>query len=162
MKALHGVAYLTAVVFLGMGVASCGPEAGQLNPKQTSAPPSECAHFVPEAPCGRYASIAGSDNGQEISWVTAGEVTAELSKRGGDTHLSAVMPCGPVDAVVTIDGNVMRLTGERAFGASGCMEGAGVKRDWIMEFLERGVELGYNNHTLTLTNGRDSLSFATR
>ena len=159
MKALRGIACISAVVFLGLGVASCGQEAGQPNPKQTSAPSSECAHFLPEAPCGRYASIAGSDNGQEIPWVTAGEVTAELSKRGADTHLSIVMPCGPLDAVVTIDGKIMRLTGQRALGASGCVEGQGERQDWILKLLERGVELGYNN-TLTLTNGGDSLSFA--
>jgi hypothetical protein len=116
---------------------------------------------VSEAPCGKYASIAGSDDGNEIPWVTSGEVTAQLSKRGGDTYLTAVMPCGPLDAVVTIKDNTMRLTGQRAYGASGCEEPAQQKRKWVRDFLEGGVELGYSNNTLTWSNGKDSLSFVT-
>ncbi|APX00441.1 hypothetical protein [Arthrobacter sp. QXT-31] len=115
-----------------------------------------------EAPCGKYTSVAGSDDDTPITWLTAGEVTAQLSKRDGDTYLTVVMPCGPLDAVVTIDGSTMRITGQRALGASGCIEGRGERRDWVLEFLEGDVGLGYSNNTLTWTNGKDSLSFVTR
>lgn len=156
-------ACVPAVLFAGMTVASCGSGTAAPNPQQTSpTSSSECAQFVSEAPCGKYVSTAGSDDDKPVSWLTAGEVTAQLSKREGDTYLTVVMPCGPLDAVVTINGSTMSLTGQRALGASGCIEGLGEKRDWIMKLLERGVELGYRNNTLTWTNGKDSLSFVTR
>jgi hypothetical protein len=121
MKNLKVFAYVTAVVFIGMTVVSCGSSAGAPNPIQTSPRlSSECAQFVSEAPCGQYTSTAGSDDGTPISGVTEGEVTAQLSKRGSDTYLTVVMPCGPLDAVVTINDNTMRITGQRALGASGC------------------------------------------
>jgi hypothetical protein len=72
------------------------------------------------------------------------------------------MPCGPLDAVVTIDGSTMRLTGQRALGASGCGEPQSEWKGWVLEFLERSLELEYSNNTLTWTNGKDSLSFVTR
>jgi hypothetical protein len=94
----------------------------------------------------------------QSSWVNAGEVTAQLSKRGRDTYLTVVMPCGPLDAVVTINDNTMRITGQRAFGASGCEEGKGERRDWVLNLLEGSVELDYSNNTLSWSNGKDSLS----
>lgn len=164
MKNLKELACVTVVLFMGMTVASCGSGTGAPNPSQTSpTSSSECAQFVLEAPCGKYTSTAGSDDGTPIPWVTAGEVTAQLSKDGGDTHLVVVMPCGPLDAVVTINGNTMRLTGQRALGASGCIDPAkGEQKEWVLKFLEGDVALGYGNGTLTWTNGKDSLSFVTR
>ena len=162
MKTLSGVGCVTAVLLLGMGVASCGGVAGQSNPTWTSPPSSKCAEFLAGAPCGQYASTAGFDDGKEVPWLTAGEVTAQLSKRDGDTYLTVVMPCGPLDAVVTINGSTMRLTGQRALGASGCIDGLGERRDWVLEFLEGSVELAYSNNTLTWTNGSDSLAFVAR
>lgn len=156
-------ACVPAFLFAGMTIASCFSGTAAPNPRQTSpASSSECAQFVSEAPCGKYTSTAGSDDDTPISWLTAGEITAQLSKRDGDTYLTVVMPCGPLDAVVTIKDNTMRLTGQRAFGASGCEEGKGERRDWVLNLLEGGVELGYSNNTLSWTNGRDSLSFVTR
>lgn len=76
--------------------------------------------------------------------------------------MTVVMPCGPLDAVVTINGSTMRLTGQRALGTSGCIDGLGERRDWVLEFLEGSVELAYNNNTLTWTNGSDSLAFVAR
>src|SRR5688572_26997132 len=100
MKNLEVFACVTAVLFMAMTVASCGSSTVAPNPSQTSPPSSsECAQFVSEAPCGKYTSTAGSDDGAPISWVTAGEVTAQLSKRGRETYLTVVMPCGPLDAV---------------------------------------------------------------
>ncbi|MBT2533160.1 hypothetical protein J7E83_13715 [Arthrobacter sp. ISL-48] len=155
-------ASVPAVLFAGMMIASCGPSTGAPNLRQTSpTSSSECAQFVSEAPCGKYASTAGSDDDKPISWLTAGEVTAQLSKRDGGTYLTVVMPCGPLDAVVTIKGNTMRLTGQRALGASGCEEGKGERRDWVLAFLEGDVGLGYSSNTLTWTNGKDSISFVT-
>jgi hypothetical protein len=69
------------------------------------------------------------------------------------------MPCGPLDAIVTINDNSMRITGQRALGASGCIEGKGERQDWVLGLLEGSVELGYSNNTLTWSNGKDSLSF---
>src|SRR4029453_4493114 len=131
MKKLKAPACVAAVLFMGMTVASCGSSTGSPKPRQTSPTSSiECAQFVSEAPCGKYTSTAGSDGGTPISWVNAGEVTAQLSKRGRDTYLTVVMPCGPLDAVVTINDNSMRITGQRALGASGCIEGKGERQDW--------------------------------
>lgn len=151
-----------AVVFLGAALASCGFGPGGPGPNQSSPAPStgECAAFLPEAPCGTYTSNAGSDDGAPLPWVKAGEVTATLAKRGGDTYLTAVLPCGPLDAVVTITGTTMRLTGQRALGASGCIESVGERQAWVLEFFEGGVELAYSDSTLTWTNDDDSLSFA--
>jgi hypothetical protein len=59
------------------------------------------------------------------------------------------MPCGPLDALVTISGSTMRLTGQRALGASGCGEPQSEWKDWVLKFLEGSVELGYGNNTLT-------------
>lgn len=164
LKNLEVFAGVTAVLFMGMTVASCGSGAVSQNPSQTSPTSSSgCAPFVPEAPCGKFTSTAGSDDGTPLSWVTAGKVTAELSKRGADTYLTVVMPCGPLDSVVTIDGSSMHLTQPRALGASGCVDPAvGSQRDWVLNFLEGNLELEYGNNTLTWTNGRDSLSFVTR
>jgi hypothetical protein len=162
MKNLKVFACVTAVLFTGMTVASCGSSTGAPKPSQTSpTSSSECAQFVSEAPCGKYTSTAGSDDGTPISWVTAGEVTAQLSKRGRDTYLTVVMPYSPLDAVVTINDNTMRITGQRALGASGCIEGKGESQDWVLNLLEGSVELGYSNNTLTWSNGKDSLSFVT-
>ncbi|WP_146072462.1 hypothetical protein [Arthrobacter sp. 4R501] len=162
MKNLKVFACLTAVLFTGMTVASCGSSTGAPNPGQTSPTPSSaCAQFVSGAPCEKYTSTAGSDDGAPISWVTAGEVTAQLSKRGSDTYLTVVMPCGPLDAVVTINGKIMRITGQTALGASGCIENLGERQGWVLKLLEGSVELGYSNNTLTWTNGKDSLSFVT-
>ncbi|UVJ40377.1 hypothetical protein [Arthrobacter sp. CJ23] len=91
--------------------------------------------------------------------MTAGEVTAKLSKVSGDTHLVVRMPCGPLDAVVTIKGNTMRLTGQRALGASGCTGPTSEQQRWVLDFLDGAVELGYSKDTLIWTNGKDSLSF---
>lgn len=163
MKILRVFACVIAVLFVGVTVSSCGSSPGAPNPSQTSpTSSSECAQFVPEAPCGKYASTAGSDDGKPIPWVTAGEVTAQLSKRGGHTYLTVVMPCGPLDAVVTINNNTMRLT-EQALGASGCIDPTKAEqKTWVLKFLEGDLELGYSNDTLTWTNGKDSLSFVTR
>lgn len=156
-------ACVPVVLFAGLTVASCGSSTAAPIPRQTSpTSSSECAQFVSEAPCGKYTSTAGSDDDTPISWLTAGEVTAQLSHRDGDTYLTVVMPCGPLDAVVTIKGSTMRLTGQRALGASGCIEGLGERRDWVLEFLEGDVGLENSNNTLTWTNGKDSLSFVTR
>lgn len=164
MKNLKVFVCATTLLFMGMTVASCGSSTGTPNPSQTSpTPSSECAQFVSEAPCEKYASTAGSDDGTPIPWVTAGEVTAQLSTNGGDTHLVVVMPCGPLDAVVTFSASTMRLTGQRALGASGCIDPAkGKQQEWVLKFLEGSVELGYSNNTLTWVNGKDSLSFVTR
>lgn len=99
---------------------------------------------------------------QTVSVVLNQVDILKLSKRDGETYLTVVMPCGPLDAVVTIKGSTMRMTGQRALGASGCIEGVGERRDWVLEFLEGDVGLGYSNNTLTWTNGKDSLSFVTR
>lgn len=163
MKNSKVFACVIGVLFGGVTVSSCGSSTGAPNPSQTSpTPSSECAHFVPEAPWRKYASTAGSDDGAPISWVAAGEVTAQLSQRGGDTYLTVVMPCGPLDAVVTISDKIMRITGQRALGASGCGEPQSEWKHWVLAFLEGNVELGHTNNTLTWTNGKDSLSFVTR
>jgi hypothetical protein len=163
MKNLKVFACVTALLFTGMIVTSCGSSMGAPKPSQTSpTSSSECAQFVSEAPCGKYTSTAGSDDGTPISWVTAGEVTAQLSKRGRYTYLTVEMPCGPLDAIVTINEKIMRITGQRALGASGCIENLGERQDWVLKLLEGSVELGYSNSTLTWTNGKDSLSFIAR
>jgi hypothetical protein len=163
MKKLKELACVTVVLFMGMAVASCGSSTGAPEPNQTSPKPSsECAKFVSEAPCGKYTSTAGSDDGTSIPWVTEGEVTAQLFHNGGNTHLVVVMPCAPLDAVVTVNGSTMRLTGQRALGASGCGEPQSEWKAWVLQFLEGSVEMGYSNNTLTWANGKDSLSFVTR
>lgn len=154
---------VTVALLIGVTVAACGSGTGVPNPSRSSPTSwSACAQFVPEAPCGKYASTAGSDDGTPIPWVTAGEVTAQLSERGGDTYLTVVTPCAPLDAVVTFTGNVMRLTGQRALGAAGCGTTTGEQQTWVLNFLEETLELGYRNNTLTWTNGKDSLSFVVR
>ena len=163
MKILRVSACVIAILLGGVTVSSCGSSPSAPDPSQTSpTSSSECAQFVPEAPCGKYSSTAGFDDGKPIPWVTAGEVTAQLSKRGGHTYLTVVMPCGPLDAVATINGNTMRLA-EQALGASGCIDPAkGEQKAWVLKFLEGDVELGYSNDTLTWKKGKDSLSFVTR
>jgi hypothetical protein len=159
MKTLRALACTIAVLSLAMTVASCGSSPAAPDPRQSSTPSSECSRFLADAPCGKYTSTAGSDDGAPIPWVTGGEVTAKLSTVGGDTHLVVQMPCGPLDAVVTINGNTMRLTGQRALGASGCIAPTSEQQHWVLDFLDGAVELGYSKDTLIWTNGKDSLSF---
>ncbi|MET3902548.1 hypothetical protein [Paenarthrobacter sp. 4246] len=88
-------------------------------------------------------------------------MTAQLEKRGGETYLTTVMPCGPLDGPVTITGTTMRLTGQQALGADGCIESAGEQRTWILELMQGSVELAYADGILTWTRGQDSISFST-
>lgn len=126
-----------------------------------SQPPStECVKFLPDAPCGKFRSTAGTAAGQPISWVAGGEITAQLNRVGEDTYLTAVLPCGPINAAVAIEGSGMVLSGELVVGASGCVDAAkGEQRTWALNLLQGGVQLNYMNGVLTWTNGMDSLTF---
>lgn len=126
----------------------------------TPSPSSECAKFLPDAPCGQFKSTAGTAAGQPISWVTGGHVTAQLDRVGQETYLTAVLPCGPVNTPVTINGSDMTLSGKLAVGASGCVDAAkGDQQTWALKFLQDGVQLNYANGVLTWTRGQDSLTF---
>ncbi len=89
-----------------------------------------------------------------------GEITAQLNRVGEDTYLTAVLPCGPINAAVAIEGSGMVLSGELVVGASGCVDAAkGEQRTWALNLLQGGVQLNYMNGVLTWTNGMDSLTF---
>ncbi|AOY70428.1 hypothetical protein Pure05_03270 [Paenarthrobacter ureafaciens] len=87
-------------------------------------------------------------------------MTVELDRVGQETYLTAVLPCGPVNTAVTIDGSNMTLSGKLAVGASGCVDPAkGEQQTWALNFLQDGVQLNYTNGALTWTRGQDSLAF---
>lgn len=44
-------------------------------------------------------------------------------------------------------------------GAAACAELAASQQLWVMAFLKKPVDMGYNNGSLTWTSGTDSLAF---
>lgn len=164
METLRSFLSIAAVGLAAITVSSCGtggtPAVGPEVRTGSASPSSECTKFLPDAPCGKFKSTAGTAEGQPMAWVSEGQVTAQLDRVGQETYLTAVLPCGPVNTPVTIDGSNMTLSGKLAIGASGCVDAArGEQQTWALNFLKDGVQLNYTNGALTWTRGQDSLTF---
>ncbi|MCW3768836.1 hypothetical protein ACKLTP_18375 [Paenarthrobacter ureafaciens] len=116
--------------------------------------------FLPEAPCGKLRSIAGTAAGQAIVWVSDGQITVQLDRVDRNPYLTVVLPCGPVNVPVTISGSDMVVSGKIAVGASGCADAEkGERQLWALGLLQNGVRLDFSRGVMTWTNGEDSLSF---
>lgn len=147
-----------------LAASSCGtggsPESLSNQSSVSQLPSTECMKFLPDAPCGKFRSTAGTAAGEPISWVSGGEITAQLDRVGEDTYLTAVLPCGPVNAAVTMNGSDMVLSGKMVVGASGCVDAAkDEQRSWALNLLQKGVQLNYTNGVLRWTSGSDSITF---
>ncbi|MET3175965.1 UNVERIFIED_ORG: hypothetical protein ABIB52_003838 [Arthrobacter sp. UYCu721] len=157
------------LVFLGLLMASCasgpidqaGTDVATPSPTVSTPPLATCASFLPTAPCSQYVSISGTSNGVTLPWVAAGGLSVELYSVNGALLFGAKTPCNPISGPAAITGNTLTLD-ELAAGAMGCPGDPSAQEHWVMQFLNRPIEMTFVQDTLTWTNGADTLSFKSK
>ncbi|MDF9750698.1 heat shock protein HslJ [Arthrobacter sp. ES3-54] len=142
----------------GPGTAGPTPSAAPLDPQTVSKAPVEaCAPFLPSASCSPYASVSGTANGKNLPWLASGAVTVQLTTVAGSLQLAVKTPCNPVGGPATISGNTLHV-GDIAVGAMGCADGAGAQEQWVLQFLQRPIEMTSAGGALNWTSGPDTLT----
>ncbi|WP_207596550.1 hypothetical protein [Arthrobacter sp. D5-1] len=133
----------------------------QATPSISATPKAICEPFLKSLPCGTYSSTGGTDNGQEIPWPANGAVQVRLDKIDNETYLTAVLPCGPLNTPVKINGTVLKADGEIALGASACIDPAlNEQQTWALDLIKKGFQMSLIEGAFTWTNGLDTLRFA--
>lgn len=142
----------------GPGTAGSTPPAAPLISQTVSKAPVEaCALFLPSASCSPYASISGTANGKNLPWLASGAVTLQLTSVAGSLQLAVKTPCNPVGGPAAISGNTLRV-GDIAVGAMGCADDAGAQEQWVLQFLQRPIDMTSADGMLLWTSGPDTLT----
>lgn len=141
-----------------LSLAPSIPVDSATSPTSSTPPQETCAAFLPSAPCAIYTSTAGMAGGRDLPWVASGSLRVQLNSVNGDLYLSVKTNCAPIGGPVDITGNTM-TAGDFAIGAVGCREKLGRQDQWVLEFLQRPVEVTFSQDTLQWKSGTDTLSF---
>lgn len=149
------------LVLLSVTLPACGSAGGSLPNAGTSVPPSStCAQFLPDAPCGEYASASGTENGAALPWLEHGDVIVRLESLEGVLYLTVRTPCGPMSGPVTIDADTMTVDREElALGAMGCLdEEEAAHQKWVLELLRHHpIAMSYSDGYLSWKSGAKTL-----
>ncbi|WP_254785451.1 META domain-containing protein [Arthrobacter sp. ok362] len=84
-------------------------------------------------------------------------MTAQLTTVAGSLQLAVKTPCNPVSGPATISGNTLHV-GNIAVGAMGCAGDVGAREQWVLQFLQRPVEMTSADGVLKWTSGADTLT----
>lgn len=85
----------------------------------------------------------------------------ELYSVNGGLQFAAKTPCNPISGPAAITGHTLTVD-ELAVGAMGCTGESSAQEQWVMQFLNRPIEMSFVQDTLTWTTGADTVSFRSK